>query len=324
LSAGPRPVRRASAREGKAERAGEGGLQPLDRLHLTALAVVGGLTILHLPSLGPAAALLLALLGALAAAGVVAARRARGSTAFRVLHDFSPIVLILAVFWLLGVVIAAANPMPWDPFFAALDRRWFGAWPDHWRAALGRPAWFVDLNALFYTSYYVVPLIVAIPLYRRDRDAFHRLTFTATLTFYVAFLGYFAFPTLGPRLPAGVNGLGGGALTRWLEAFLAVVETTRTDAFPSGHVAVALVCLWFARRAPVAVRWVVVALVAGIAFSTVYLHYHYVVDVVVGTGLAAACVWLGPGIEALMDVRRAAGSGATKDDGRRGPDAAAA
>ena len=324
MSAGPRPVPHAPAVAGEAARAGESGLRPLDRLHLAALAVIGGLTVINLPTLGPSAALLLAVLTALAAAGVIAARRAGGSTAFRVLHDFSPIVLILAVFWLLGVVIAAANPTPWDPFFAALDRRWFGALPDHWRAALGRPAWFVDLNALLYASYYVLPLIVAIPLYLRDRDTFHQLTFAATLTFYAVCVGYFVCPTVGPRVPAGINGLGGGALTRALEAFLAVVETTRTDAFPSGHVAVALVCLWYARRAPVAVRWVVVPLVAGIAFSTVYLHYHYVVDVVVGTGLAVGCVWLGPGIEALMDPRRAAGSGATETDERRKPDPAAA
>jgi membrane-associated phospholipid phosphatase len=288
------------------------------------LTGIGGLTLIRLPALGPSAALLLAVLAALAAAGVMAAHRARGSAGFRVLHDFSPIVVVLAVFWLLGVVIAAAKPTLWDPYFAALDRRAFGALPEHWRALLGRPAWFVDLNALFYTSYYVVPVIIAIALYRRDRDTFHRMMFTATLTFYGAYIGYVLCPTLGPRLPAGVDGLGGGGFTRWLENFLAVVETTRTDAFPSGHVAVALVCLWYARRAPAPLRWAVAPLVVGIAFSTVYLHYHYVVDVVVGTGLAVVCVWLGPRLEALMDPRRAAGAGAMEKERRRGPDAAAA
>jgi membrane-associated phospholipid phosphatase len=223
-----------------------------------------------------------------------------------VVHDFSPVLIIPVLFNTLGPIIDCASPNRWDAQFAQMDARVFGELAAMWRGVLGRPAWLTDLTYLAYVGYYVAPVALAAVLYlRKSRDEFQQLVFTVALTFYVSYVGYFVFPTLGPRVPLGSEAVivGGGAISHAVRLFIEYAERTRTDAFPSGHTAVALVCLYFAWRASPAVGAIFTVLVAGIVLSTVYLHYHYVVDVVAGMGLAAGCVWLGPRLEPVLEPR---------------------
>jgi membrane-associated phospholipid phosphatase len=216
---------------------------------------------------------------------VLVAAWPRESRHARVVHDFFPVIAVIAIFELLGSVIPAVNPARWDATFAALDAHLFGRLPSAWFGALGRPPWLTDLASAAYVSYYVLPVALGVALYTRDRDEFRRFAFTVVATFLVSYIGYLIFPTLGPRTTDAV--LGGGAVSRAVRAFVHVAEANLLDAFPSGHVAVATVCVgcgWrlFPRwRVPLAIALV------GICFSTVYLSYHYVIDVVAGAGLAA-------------------------------------
>ena len=72
------------------------------------------------------------------------------------------------------------------------------------------------------------------------------------------------------------------------------VELTKKDCFPSGHVAVAIVCWILARRIHRPLGFVFGVVAAGVILSTVYLRYHYVVDVIAGALLAAFALtgWL--------------------------------
>jgi len=225
---------------------------------------------------------------------------------WRVVHDFSPALIVPVLFNTLGPVIDCASPNRWDPQLAQLDARMFGDLAAMWRGVLGRPAWLTDLTYLAYVSYYVAPVVLGAVLYlRRSRDEFRQLVFTVVLTFYASYVGYFIFPTLGPRVPLGSEALivGGGTISHAVRLFINYAERTRTDAFPSCHTAVALGCLYFAWRASPAIFAMFTPLVAAIIFSTVYLHYHYVVDIVAGTGLAAGCIWLGPRLEPALEPR---------------------
>ena len=88
---------------------------------------------------------------------------------------------------------------------------------------------------------------------------------------------------------------------------LTPAERTRLDAFPSGHTAIALVSAAVgARHAP---RYgpALLAWAAAVVFSTVYIHVHYVVDVVAGAALAAAIVAGAPTLERVLERRRRRG-----------------
>jgi len=235
---------------------------------------------------------------------VLSLRFSNHGTYSRVLHDFSPALLVVVIFNAVGPVIERANAERWDLVFAALDLRVFGTLAVLWHGLLRRPSWFTDLSYVAYCTYYVAPIALAILLYRRPADGEFRLfVFTLVLTFYAAYALYFLFPTLGPRLSAADERtvIGGGAVSDTIRAFVHFAERNHTDAFPSGHTAGALVCLYFARRYSRGIFLVFLPVAGGIIFSTVYLYYHYIIDVVAGAALAGACVHAGLRLQPVLE-----------------------
>jgi membrane-associated phospholipid phosphatase len=66
------------------------------------------------------------------------------------------------------------------------------------------------------------------------------------------------------------------------------------DAFPSIHVAIASLMMIYAWRYIGRLKGVYTITGQCIVFSTIYLRWHYVVDVLAGIGLAIACAWIAP------------------------------
>jgi membrane-associated phospholipid phosphatase len=77
-----------------------------------------------------------------------------------------------------------------------------------------------------------------------------------------------------------------------VRAFLHAAEATTLDAFPSGHTAVSLVAAAVAPKATRVARLAWWGWGASIVFATVYIHVHYVADVIAGLLLALAVLWL--------------------------------
>ncbi len=73
---------------------------------------------------------------------------------------------------------------------------------------------------------------------------------------------------------------------------LNALERFKQDAFPSGHTAVVLLVLYYAWHYVRGLFWVFLPVVIALIFSTVYLRYHYVIDVLAGILLAVFCVVL--------------------------------
>ena len=86
-----------------------------------------------------------------------------------------------------------------------------------------------------------------------------------------------------------------------MRASIFAAEWIKQDCWPSGHTALSFVCLVIARRE--GVRWAYWALLVPVTlliFSTMYLRYHYVVDVVCGFLLAFAVLRWGRPLEARL------------------------
>jgi membrane-associated phospholipid phosphatase len=256
-------------------------MRPSERLTLSFLAALSAVA---LPGL-PATALSLAAFGGLAAATTLVARE---GAVPRVVRDFFPVALVIAVYLALEPVIAGGNPGRWDAVLGAWDERWAAPLVAAWRGAFGRRAAVVDAMYLAYLSYYLVPIAAVILARRRGPEPFERAVFAILLCYYASFAGYLLFPTSGPRLPHEDEArlLGGGAVSDLVRQFLRVAEKTRLDAFPSGHTAISLVAgVVGARAAPRAAPGLA-AWIAVVIFSTVYVHVHYAVDVAAGAILA--------------------------------------
>jgi membrane-associated phospholipid phosphatase len=95
--------------------------------------------------------------------------------------------------------------------------------------------------------------------------------------------------------------------TRWLYETLNQLERAgkMRDVFPSGHAAIALMVQfyyfrWFGRRG----FWLL-PLTCALLISTVYLGYHYAIDVIAGAGLAAFCLTISAAsAQKLVGVRK--------------------
>jgi membrane-associated phospholipid phosphatase len=110
----------------------------------------------------------------------------------------------------------------------------------------------------------------------------------------VGFLGYSLVPAAGP-LHAMADEfavpLTGGPITRW-NAAVVTRGSNGVDVFPSLHCAVSCFFLFFDRRHR---RWrfkLYLLPCLGLWISTIYLRYHYFIDLVCGFALAAFALWL--------------------------------
>ena len=266
-------------------------LAPSDRLALLVVAGFFAFTVVHDPR--PCATLVLLL--ALAAVLIGLAEWAARSRVGDLVHTFaSPYVAVAVLFELSARVAGAGDAARWDEALAGADARWFPRLDVAWHDALGRPAWLTDFAGVAYVSFYVFPLVVGLAFFaRRSRRDLDEFVFATEAAFFVPYVGYLAMPALGPRAIANLHG---AAVAQVAHAFVDTVELNAHDAFPSGHTAVALVVAALGARAfP---KWgVALALAAGsIVFSTVYLSYHYVVDVLAGAAVAAAMPVLLPAL----------------------------
>ena len=231
----------------------------------------------------------------------------------RVLHDWSFALYLYAIY---RTVLVAAGPghsgHVVDEWFIAADRWLFGVDPTIWLARVAHPI-LTEILQLAYASFYFLPLAVAIELYAAGKEwRFRRWAFVCGCGFFLSFVGYLVLPAVGPRftlhtLDATARELPGLWLTPGLRAFIDaggmvpvgaatgdVLRLAPRDAFPSGHTLVTLLSIAWAWRYRLHVRWMVTVVGALLVLSTVYLRYHYVVDVMAGAALAMLCLAVAP------------------------------
>lgn len=183
--------------------------------------------------------------------------------------------------------------------------RYFDALVISWEAALfgGQPSqtfaeaapWLLLSEALHagYLSYYLIiygpPLLLFAA--RRYRD-FEYVLFLLMLTFFVHYLFFIYFPVQGPRYLFPTPGTGEGPLLRLTHAILEG-GSSRGAAFPSSHVAVAVVQTVLAARLLPRLFPVLALATVALALGTVYGGFHYAVDAVAGLALGLAMFALG-------------------------------
>jgi membrane-associated phospholipid phosphatase len=145
---------------------------------------------------------------------------------------------------------------------------------------------------LAYASYYLLVLVPPLLLYLRGRRADYARTMLALVLVYgTCFLTYLVFPVDGPRYLVGAAAAPDGPV-RTAVLHLLAAGSSRGTAFPSSHVAAAVVASLCALRFQRRVGIIVAAATVGLALGTVYGGFHYAVDALAGAivGLAA---WLG-------------------------------
>ena len=154
---------------------------------------------------------------------------------------------------------------------------------------------FFYFGYFFLLSAHVLPIVFG----SRDRAAQHEFTFGLLLTFCVGHSLYMMVPGFGPgvAMPEAFS----APLPRgpWFDTMLNTVEQggAQKDIFPSIHTAVpTYLTLWsfrHRRRLPYRYTWPFVTFFSlNIILATMYLRWHYLIDVVAGFTLGTLALLL--------------------------------
>jgi membrane-associated phospholipid phosphatase len=237
----------------------------------------------------------------------------------RMIHDWYPVPTIFFMFKEVHVVLQALARSDWDDLLIAIDHAVFQLHPTQWLQQFSFPL-LTELLQVAYTSYYFIMLTVGIEVFLRyDREKFSYVLFTIVYGFFLSYIGYIIFPAVGPRFTlhdfhALDTELPGLVLTTPIRDVLNAGESipkgavnalalAQRDAFPSGHTQMALISLYLAHQYNLRSRHVLYVLGTLLIISTVYLRYHYVVDVAGGAVFMLFTIWTAPKLVAWWNKR---------------------
>ncbi len=197
-------------------------------------------------------------------------------------------------YFILGGLLPLLHPQTLDQQLYQLDLKLFGFEPAVALDALVSPArteWF----AFFYYTYFFILATHVIPILFgcRSQRRLGEFALGMLLVFCLGHTGYMLVPGYGPyrglsehfqnALPSGF----------WTNLVMATVASggSQLDIFPSLHTAAPSFITLYAFRhrhlRPYRYTWIVLAFVStNIIVATMYLRWHYVIDVVVGLLLA--------------------------------------
>jgi membrane-associated phospholipid phosphatase len=198
--------------------------------------------------------------------------------------------------------IVLVNPHNYDHTLASWDRTIFGVNPTQWIYRFAHPV----LTAYFqiwYNSFQLMLVPPAIEFFSRRRmRTFRVYAMTLLFGFYLSYLLYFIMPAIGPRfevhdfysIDRELPGLfftqpfrdlinAGNNITPDMTNPYDVVNR---DCMPSGHTMMSVLGILMAWRYRSRWRWLLTVGGTSVVISTVYLRYHYVVDVIAGLILA--------------------------------------
>ena len=252
-----------------------------------------------------------------------AARRFPDSKALKIAHDWLAFPLVMFTYKQLYYII---NPLhhgkDYDYLLAAIDRAIFGVNPTVWISRLSHPI-VTEALQIAYSLFYVIFIAAGVELYRRkDSSEYGQFRLAVVYGFMVSYIGYFFLPAVGPRLAihdfSSINSeLPGIFFTRHLRLFIDACESispgasnslaiaqAQRDVFPSGHTMMTIIALAFAFRRKLKTRALLMIIGTMLIVATIYLRYHYVIDVITGALLAIFCLLTYRKIYFLLERKR--------------------
>ncbi len=202
---------------------------------------------------------------------------------------------VQASYFCLRDLLPVVSPHSLDAELTAIDLDWFHVEPSLWFDRFITPAtteWF----AFFYYSYFALLAIHVFPIIYGSRrlNMVAEFSFGVLLCFACGHVLYMVVPGYGPvrhladqfqhQFPQGF----------WIGLVLGTVDSAgaQKDIFPSIHTAVPVFLTLFSFRhrheRPFQYTWPVVGFFAcNIVIATMFLRWHYLIDVVAGLMLAS-------------------------------------
>jgi membrane-associated phospholipid phosphatase len=224
-------------------------------------------------------------------------------------HYWYIVPVVLITFKELYFMIKPIRIFDHDQMFIAIDRWMFGANPTHLLSQISTPV-LTEILQIVYGIFYLLPILLGLFLLRKRRYvAMDFAVFIIVYGFYLSYLGYFIWPGIGPRFTLHnfdtINqDLPGLFLTNFLRDLvnsgesipagtLNPADVVQRDIFPSGHTMITLIVMYLSVRLKSRSKYFFVPIGTLLILSTVYLWYHYVIDLIGGLLFMIFTLWSG-------------------------------
>ncbi len=229
---------------------------------------------------------------------------------WRHLHLWYLVPLILIFFKELYFMIDPIRGIIIDETLIKIDRFiFFGNDPTVLLYKIANP-YLTELLQIVYGTFYLLPVILGIDLMLKKKQIeFDFSAFIIVYGFFLSFIGYLLFPAIGPRFTLHnfeMNNfeMPGLLLTDFLREIVNSGESipygtlnpakiVQRDAFPSGHTQMTLLVMFLAVKFNSRLKLFFLINGSLLIFATVYLRYHYVVDLIAGLAFMIFTLWSG-------------------------------
>ncbi|MBZ5618290.1 MAG: phosphatase PAP2 family protein [Acidobacteriia bacterium] len=199
----------------------------------------------------------------------------------------------------MALLIPAVRQTDADQWLADLDFRLWSVHPTVWLERVQTPA-LTEFLQIVYTLFVPAVLLIPLLIWRKRRpEEFQYYAFLIALGYLASYVGYLIVPARGPRfLLRNLQHvpLQGMWLFQIMQSTLDRLESAHYDCFPSGHTELTIIAWWASRAISKRLFRVYFTYTPLIIFATVYLRYHYTVDVMAGILLAAILIWSAPAL----------------------------
>jgi hypothetical protein len=246
----------------------------------------------------------------------------------RPLQSLGPVLLpavylfagVLLVFAYNDIIASVHFGVAYDPTFDALDR-WIlrgSSVSDlsHWAVQTFPPSFFRFLELIYFGLFpQMGAAMIVIALYDGKSRSLQFIG-TILMAYYLTLALFFFWPSQGPHYLRPIDFsqhsadvqtdliqkiLVARALARWNQVPLHFISADYFIGFPSMHIALPLIVMWFLRRW----RRVVIALCAYdslLIVSILLLEWHYIVDMIGGALVAGAAIAITDGFRGSKGV----------------------
>lgn len=238
---------------------------------------------------------------------------------FKIFRSFYIFPLIFLIYAQVQYYIRVVNPGMFDELLVSWDYFIFGLNPTQYLHQFSFP-FLTEYFQISYFMYFFMPLYLGIELhYKKKENEINKFAAMILFSFYLSYLLYFALPAIGPRfslhdywsIDLEMPGLFFTDMIRNVIDKGATIypgipineDIINRDCMPSGHTMITLVNMILAFEFRSKMRWVILVIGTSLIISTVYLRYHYVVDVLAGIILALLVYFIEPKIRSWIKSR---------------------
>ncbi len=181
-----------------------------------------------------------------------------------------------------------------DQLLFKIDQLLFRTQPSVWLEKINLP-FLTDYLTITYFLYYFYPVVLGLIFYfKQEWEILRKYAVAIVICFYLGYLGYLLVPAIGPRLyrpEIYSQELQSSSFSQQLRDTLDFLQPTQRDCFPSLHNAITLLVLIFGFRYHRKFFWGFLPFGLGLFLGTIYLRYHYGVDLLFGWLLGLICFW---------------------------------